>query len=267
MSAAPATSQDRRPWDLSGRVALVTGASSGIGRATAKLLAERGARVMAVARDAKRLAALASETGVEVHAVSLDTAEGCGRAVEETRRRLGPIAILVNNAGRAGYMDRPIWEETGENWRQTMAVNLDAPFELTRLAAQDMRGLSWGRVVMVSSTAGEVGAPAMSAYCGSKHGLIGLMRSVAQDIGRFGGTCNAVLPGWVRTEMAERDAEAEAARRGLSVAQVWTERASGYPVGRVLEPEEIARVIAFLASADAGAINGEALTVALGGLW
>jgi len=267
MSTATTKTQDDRPWDLSGRVALVTGASSGIGRATAKLLAARGARVMAVARDVKRLADLARETGVETHAVSLETAEGCGQAIEETRQRLGPIAILVNNAGRAGYMDRPIWDDSSENWRQTMAVNLDAPFELTRLAAQDMHAMGWGRIVMVSSTAGEVGAPAMSAYCGSKHGLIGLMRSVAQDIGKFGGTCNAVLPGWVRTEMAERDAEAEAARRGLTVAQVWTERAAAYPIGRVLEPEDIARVIAFLASADAGAINGEALTVAFGGLW
>jgi NAD(P)-dependent dehydrogenase (short-subunit alcohol dehydrogenase family) len=267
MSAATTTAQDHRPWDLSGRVALVTGASSGIGQATAKLLATRGARVMAVARDAKRLGDLARATGVEIHAVSLETAEGCSQAIEETRQRLGPIAILVNNAGRAGYMDHAIWEETADNWRQTMAVNLDAPFELTRLAAQDMHDMGWGRVIMVSSTAGEVGAPAMSAYCGSKHGLIGLMRSVAQDVGKFGGTCNAVLPGWVRTEMAERDAEAEAARRGLTVAQVWAERAAAYPIGRVLQPEEIARVIAFLASADAGAINGEALTVAFGGLW
>jgi len=267
MSTVSTTAQDNRPWDLSGRVALVTGASSGIGRATAELLAERGARVMAVARDARRLGDLARETGVETHAVSLETAEGCGQAIEETRRRLGPIGILVNNAGRAGYMDRPIWQEDADNWRQTMAVNLDAPFELTRLAAQDMHAMGWGRIVMVSSTAGEVGAPAMSAYCGSKHGLIGLMRAVAQDIGKFGGTCNAVLPGWVKTEMAERDAEAEAARRGLTVAQVWAERAAAYPIGRVLQPEEIARVIAFLASADAGGINGEALTVAFGGLW
>lgn len=267
MKSATMKAQAERPWDLSGRVALVTGASSGIGRATAKLLAARGARVMAVARDVKRLADLARETGVETHAVSLETAEGCGQAIEATRRHLGPIAILVNNAGRAGYMDRPIWDDSSENWRQTMAVNLDAPFELTRLAAQDMRAMGWGRIVMVSSTAGEVGAPAMSAYCGSKHGLIGLMRSVAQDIGKFGGTCNAVLPGWVKTDMAERDAEAEAARRGLTVAQVWAERAAAYPIGRVLEPEEIARVIAFLATTDAGAINGEALTVAFGGSW
>lgn len=251
---------------LGGRVAVVTGASSGIGRATAALLAERGARVLATARDGDRLAVLERETGVTGFAVSLETAAGCAQAIGAARR-LGPIAILVNCAGRAGYLDRPIWEQTAEDWRATMAVNLDAPFELTRAAVHDMRALGWGRIVMVSSTAGQVGAPAMSAYCASKHGLIGLMRSVAQDVAKVGATCNAVLPGWVRTEMAERDAEQEAARRGMTADAIWAERAAGYPTGRVLEPGEIARVIAFLAGEEASGINGEAITVSHGSLW
>jgi NAD(P)-dependent dehydrogenase (short-subunit alcohol dehydrogenase family) len=251
---------------LEGRVALVTGASSGIGLATAKLLAARGARVMATARDAARLAALAKYSRIEVLAISLDTPEACAKVVEHTQR-LGPIGILINNAGRGGYFDRQIWEEERENWRTTMAVNLDAPFELTRLAARDMRGRGWGRVVMVSSTAGEVGAPAMSAYCASKHGIIGLMRSAAQDLATVGATCNAVLPGWVRTEMAERDAEQEARRRGLTREQVWAERAAAYPTGRVLEAEEIALVIGFLVSDDARGINGETIRVSHGSLW
>ena len=130
-----------------------------------------------------------------------------------------------------------------------------------------MGALGWGRIVMVSSTAGQVGAPSMSAYCASKHGLLGLMRSVAHDIAKVGGTCNAVLPGWVRTEMSERDAEREAKEKGTTVAAVWAERAAGYPAGRVLVPEEIARVIAFLAGDEASGINGEAITVSLGSLW
>jgi NAD(P)-dependent dehydrogenase (short-subunit alcohol dehydrogenase family) len=251
---------------LDGRVAIVTGASSGIGRATATLLAERGARVLAVARDSDRLAALAHEAGVTGFAVSLEIAAGCAQAIAAARP-LGPVAILVNCAGRGGYLDRPIWEQSAEAWRATMAVNLDAPFELTRQAVHDMRTLGWGRVVMVASTAGQVGAPAMSAYCASKHGLIGLMRSVAQDVAKFGITCNAVLPGWVRTEMAERDAEQEAAQRGTSAAAIWAERAAASPAGRVLQPEEIARVIGFLVSEEASGINGEAITVSLGSIW
>ncbi|MGH6880459.1 MAG: SDR family NAD(P)-dependent oxidoreductase, partial [Hypericibacter sp.] len=118
-----------------------------------------------------------------------------------------------------------------------------------------------------SSTAGEVGAPAMSAYCASKHGLIGLMRSVAHDVAPYNCTCNAVLPGWVKTEMADRDAENEAAKRGLTAAQVWKERANAYPAKRVLDPEEIAEVIGFLSSDAASGVNGEAMTVSLGSVW
>lgn len=251
-----------------GRVALVTGASSGIGRAAALLLAERGARVMAVARDAARLAGLRDGPDeVEVLAESVETPEGCARIVAETRRRLGPVAILVNNAGHGGYHDRPIWEETRANWRASLAVNLEAPFELSRLVAHDLRRLGWGRVVMVSSTAGDTGAPAMSPYCAAKHGVIGLMRSLAHDLAAVGATCNAVLPGWVRTPMADRDAELEAARRGLAKDEVWAERAAAYPGGRVLEPEEVARVIAFLASDAAGGVNGEAIRVSRGSVW
>jgi NAD(P)-dependent dehydrogenase (short-subunit alcohol dehydrogenase family) len=252
---------------LAGRVALVTGASSGIGRASAVLLADRGARVMAVARNETRLAELAEQAPIETLALSLDTPEACARAIEETHRRLGPVAILVNNAGRGGFLDLPIWEESPENWRATLSLNLDTPFELTRLAARDMKQIGWGRVIMVSSTAGEVGAPAMSAYCASKHGLIGLMRAAAQDLARIGATCNAVLPGWVRTEMAEEDAHREASRRRLTVAEIWAERAASYPGGKVLEPEDIARVIVFLAGEDAAAVNAEAVTVSHGGLW
>ena len=107
----------------------------------------------------------------------------------------------------------------------------------------------------------------MSPYCASKHGVIGLMRSVAQDVAPHGVTCNAVLPGWVRTEMAQRDAELEGERRGLTPEQVWAERAAENPSGRVAEPEEIADVVAYLASDAAAAINGEAITVSLGSRW
>jgi NAD(P)-dependent dehydrogenase (short-subunit alcohol dehydrogenase family) len=125
----------------------------------------------------------------------------------------------------------------------------------------------WGRIVYVSSTAGEVGAPSMAPYCASKHGLIGLMRSVAWDIGAYNATANAICPGWVRTDMAERNAEQDAKRRGLSVEEVWRERAMSYPRKRVLTAEEVAQTISFLVSDAARGINGEAITVALGGQW
>ena len=148
-----------------------------------------------------------------------------------------------------------------------MAINLDAPFVLSRACARDMRALGWGRIVMVSSTAGAIGAPALGPYCASKHGVIGLARSVAHDVGTFGGTCNAVLPGWIRTPIADADVAREAAARGVTTDQVWAEHDASYPRGRSLEPIEVAKVIAWLATDDAAGVNGEALTVALGSVW
>jgi len=249
------------------KVALVTGAGRGIGRATALALAGRGARVMAVSRTDEELAALAREAAVEYLAETVATPEGCERIVAETRRRLGSIDVLVNNAGIGSAHERAVWEQDPAVWSETMAVNLDGPFHLTRLAATDMVERRWGRIVMVSSTAGEIGGAAMSAYCASKHGLIGLVRAVAQDVGPFDVTCNAVLPGWVRTAMAERSAAHEAERRGVTTEEVWREREQVYPARRVVTAEEVAAVIAFLASEEASGINGEGLTVALGGVW
>jgi NAD(P)-dependent dehydrogenase (short-subunit alcohol dehydrogenase family) len=252
------------------RVAIVTGAGRGIGRATALALASRGARVLGVSRTEDDLASLADEAPIEVLAESVATEEGCDRIVAEARHRLGPVEILVLNAGIGSGHEREIWAQETSVWRESMAVNLDGPFFLCRAASEDMKEGGWGRIVMVSSTSGEVGSPSTSAYTASKHGLMGLMRSVAQDLGPHGATCNAVLPGWVRTEMAERSARIEAegpAGRAATVEEVWAERAAAYPGNRVVTPEEVAEVIAFLASDAASGVNGEGVTVALGGLW
>jgi len=106
-----------------------------------------------------------------------------------------------------------------------------------------------------------------SAYNSSKHGLLGLMRSVAQDAGAYGVTSNAVLPGWVRTEMSERSARSEAEKRGITVEEVWAARAATYPPGRVVTPQEVAETIGFLASEESSGVSGEAITVALGSIW
>ena len=250
-----------------GRVALVTGASRGIGRATAADLARRGARVMAVARTEGDLESLAGEAELDYLVGSVATSEGCAEIVEETTRRLGPIAILVNNAGIASRREREIWKLDPEVWHETMATNLQGPFELTRLVAGDMVERRYGRIVMVSSTAGQIGGAKQSAYCTSKHALLGLMRCVAQDVGAFGVTCNAVCPGWVDTPMAREAMEYWGRERGVTREEAWAEAVSAYPAKRMLEPEEIAATIAFLASEEASGINGEAVTVALGGLW
>jgi NAD(P)-dependent dehydrogenase (short-subunit alcohol dehydrogenase family) len=248
---------------VEGRVALVTGAGRGIGRVTAELLASRGARVMAVARSEKELKTLNMD-----HVVAdLGTPYGCALAMEETRKRLGPVDILVCNHGIGSAAERVIWEQDPELWRETMQINLDGPFYLSQLAVKDMVDHGYGRVVYTSSTAAQVAEYAGSAYNSSKAGLLGLMRSVAQDGGPHGVTSNAVLPGWVRTPMAETSAEAEAMERDISIDEVWEERAKIYPAGRVVTAGEVAEVIAFLASEESSGVNGEAITVALGGIW
>ena len=247
---------------VEGRVALVTGAGRGIGREVAELLSSRGARVMGVARNEQELAA----TGLEYTVADLGTSEGCALAVSQTEERLGPIEIFVCNHGIGSAHERVIWEQDREIWDETMRINLDGPFHLSRLILKGMVERGYGRAVYTSSTAGEHAEHAGSAYSSSKHGLIGLMRSVAQDGGAYGITSNAVLPGWVRTEMAERSARAEAKDRGITPEQVWDERAALYPPGRVATPREVAEMIAFLASEESSGVSGQAITVALGGI-
>jgi len=250
-----------------GRVALVTGASSGIGWTTAEVLAQRGARVMAVARRGDRLAQLAAEAGVETLAVSLADEDGCRRAVAETEARLGPIEILITCAGIGSSAETVVWEEPAEVWMETMRINLDAPFHLTRPAAAGMVERGFGRIVHTSSTAGVVGGARMPAYCASKHGVIGLVRAAALDLAPHGVTVNAVLPGWVRTEMSERSAAAEASRSGVSVGQVWEDRERSYAAGRIPTPGEVADTIAWLCSKEASGVSGQAVSVTLGDAW
>jgi NAD(P)-dependent dehydrogenase (short-subunit alcohol dehydrogenase family) len=218
---------------------------------------------MGVARSEDELAAL----GLEYTVADLGTPEGCARAVAETERRLGPVEILVCNHGIGSAHEQLIWQQDPEVWYETLRINLDGPFHLSRLVLPSMVERRYGRLVYTSSTAGQVAERAGSAYTSSKHGLLGLMRAVAQDAGPHGVTSNAVLPGWVRTEMAERSARAEAQERGVTPEQIWAEREALYRPGRVATPQEVAETIAFLASEESSGISGEAVTVALGSIW
>ena len=164
---------------VEGRVALITGGGRGIGRATAELLASRGAKVMCVARSRQELA----DVGLEYSVADLGSPEGCTHAVAEAEQRLGPIEILVCNHGIGSAHERVVWEQQPDVWSETMRVNLDGPFHLSKLVLPGMIERQFGRIVYTSSTAGLVAEPAGSAYNSSKHGLLGLMRSVAEDGG------------------------------------------------------------------------------------
>lgn len=242
------------------RVALVTGAGRGIGRAAAELLAERGARVVCAARTEKELSA----TGLPWVAADLSTREGCEEAIVEAERQCGPVEILVCNHGLGSAHETVLWDQSDETWRRTMDINLDGPFYLTRRVMRTMVENGYGRLVYTSSTAATAAEHAGSAYNTSKTGLLGLMRSAAADGAIHGITANAVLPGWVRTEMAERSARAEAEQRGTTPEQVWEERNALYAQGRVATPREVAEMIAFFAAEESSGVNGEFVRVALG---
>jgi NAD(P)-dependent dehydrogenase (short-subunit alcohol dehydrogenase family) len=218
---------------------------------------------MCVARSQQELA----DVGLEYSVADLGSPEGCAHAVAEAEQRLGPIEILVCNHGIGSAHERVVWEQQPNVWSETMRVNLDGPFHLSRLVLPGMIERQFGRFVYTSSTSGLIAEHAGSAYNSSKHGLLGLMRSVAVDGGSYGITSNAVLPGWVRTEMAERSARQEAKDRGITTERVWEERAASYPPGRVATPQEVAELIAFLASEESSGVSGEAIRVALGSVW
>jgi NAD(P)-dependent dehydrogenase (short-subunit alcohol dehydrogenase family) len=250
---------------LQGRVALVTGAGRGIGRATVLRLTAAGVRVVAIARSAGELESLAAESGALPLVASVAPVEGCAQIVDQARLLAGPIDILVNNAAIGSAGERDVADQSLERWREAMAVNLDAPFELTRQVLPEMIERGWGRVVMVSSLAGMRGgvAPGMSAYAASKHGLLGLMRAVAVEVAPYGVTCNAVLPGSVRTRTAELKVAEEARAAGTTVEAAWEARVARSTGGRLVEVGEVAAAIAFLASEDASGVNGQALGITL----
>ena len=256
------------PGGVKDRVALITGASRGIGWATAQLLVARGARVVGVARDGAALQAAAQQTGMhQTIAADLCHPSECQRVIEETIQTMGGLDILICNHGIGVAHETSLHLQDPEAFQLSMKTNLEGPFYLTRYALPTMAQNRYGRCVYTSSTAAIHAEPNGVGYNTSKSALCGLMRSVSQDGGKYDITANAVLPGWVRTELAERSATVEAESRGISTNEVWRERAALYPPQRVVEPIEVAHVIAFLASEESRGVSGQSISVTLGSFW
>jgi ketoreductase len=245
---------------LADRVAFVTGASRGIGEAIARRLGAEGARVVLAARDreaCERHAAGMRAAGQEALAVACDVTDrasvalAIGAAVERWAR----IDILVNNAGLGGRT--PLDDPDDARWDAILATNLTAVFRVIREAARHLS--EGGRVINLSSVLGRFGVPGYAAYAASKHGVIGLTRSLALELAPRQITVNAICPGWVETEMAREGF------RGLGSEEQGRQAAARMaPLNRVLHPDEIAGLVAYLASDDARSITGQAI-VADGG--
>ncbi len=254
---------------LADRAAVVTGASRGIGAAVARVLAERGARLVLAARGldgVEALRAALASRGAEAHATVCDVSDPASvRALGDfARERVGPVGVLVNNAGIAS--SAPIGKIDLEEWNRTFAVNATGPFLCMQAFVGDMVSRGWGRIVNVASVASRVGAPYIGAYTASKHALLGLTRTAAAELGEKGVTVNAVCPGYVDTDMAELAVRGVMERSKLPREQALAAVLKTVGQRRLITPQEVATLVAYLCGEGAGGINGQAIVVDGGGL-
>jgi NAD(P)-dependent dehydrogenase (short-subunit alcohol dehydrogenase family) len=247
---------------LDGKIAFVTGASRGIGEAIARRFADEGARVALAARDlasCERIAGEIASKGGDARAIECDVtlSISISNAIAEVVSKLGRIDVLVNNAGMGG--PTPLDDPDDSRWNSIIATNLTAVFRVTREAAPFIP--SGGRILNMSSVVGRFGVAGLAAYSASKHGVIGLTRSLALELAPRQITVNAICPGWVETEMAREGFRQIGRKSGKSVDDGRQAAAKMAALGRVLDPAEVAGLAAYLASEDAKSVTGQAIVL------
>lgn len=246
------------------RIALVTGAGRGIGRASVMRLAKRGMQVAITARTASEIDSLAGEieaAGGQALPLLADLSDRAvpAQLIEQVGAKWGPVNVLVNNAGvGSSQSPKPLVDFDDEFWDLTFAVNVHAPYLLTKLVLPGMLEARWGRIINISSINAKIPALHGAAYVATKHAVAGLTKATAKEVADQGITANAVCHGVTATLMNDKRLEYDAVRLGISVDDI---EAQASPLGRRLVPDEVAAAVEFLASDDANAINGQLLNV------
>lgn len=243
---------------MNNRVAFITGASRGIGRACALALSQAGAKVVLAARNREKLEGVAAEiraSGKDAYVVEIDlgSAESIKQAFTKAHAEFGATEILVNNAGVT--KDGLAVRMKQEDWHYVVNTNLTGAFLCTQQVLQPMMRSRWGRIINISSVVGEMGNAGQANYSASKAGLIGLTKSLAQELGSRGITVNAVAPGFVQTDMT-----------GVLSDEMKEKLLSNIPLRRMGDPADVASAVRFLAAEDAGYVTGHVLDVN-GGLY
>lgn len=244
---------------LKGRHALITGGGSGIGAATARALASEGAKVSLLGRRMKPLESVAKETGGRPFHCDVSDPSSIASAFAAARDAHGPIDMLIVNAGIAD--SAPFAKMTREAWDRIVGVNLTAAFETVREGVADLLASDAGRLVFVASVAGLRGVPYAAHYAASKHGMVGLMRSLAAEYAKANLTVNAVCPGYVDTPMTDQSVSRVSTITGRSDEQSRGAIAAMNANGKLVAPEEVAAVIALLCRPESRSTNGTAIPV------
>ncbi len=244
---------------MTAHIALVTGASQGIGQACAERLSAAGHRVALLARGEERLREVADRLPGETMTVSADVTSPA--SIESAYGRVedawGPVEVLVHAAGTGA--STPLVDTDDEQWQRMIDLNLTAPFRCIRRALPAMTDVGFGRIVVVASVVAKRGESRVAAYTASKHGALGLVRAAAAEVARTGVTVNAVCPGYVDTPMTAQTVRAIASRTGRSTDEAAQVLARRQPIGRLVSPEEVAQAV--MLCVDNGAITGQGLNV------
>ena len=249
--------------DFKGQHAVVTGGGRGIGAAIATALSQAGAKVTILGRDLKRLQAHATTLrGAQAIACDVTVESSIRSAFAAAVKTFGAVDILVNNAGQAHVS--PVYKTELRDFEELLRVNLTGAFLCTREVLPAMIDRRRGRIVNIASTAGLKGYTRMSAYCASKHGLIGLTRAVALEVATQGVTVNAICPTYTESEMTGEGVKAISTRLDISEADALAQLTKQIPQGKMLSPEDVAAAVLWLCSAEASSVTGIALPIAGG---